>query len=149
MASLLTEDEYALLGMPAAATAKLPFGGLSAHLQAASAEACASGLFSRYGGVITSVDMACKLRIARIADYTILSHRGFGPEKGSDAVAKANYLSSIEWFENVGGGLIHPVVTTDGTLGPGNSLPDVQSNPSRGWNELARAQDSSLPEEGF
>jgi phage gp36-like protein len=137
---LVTLTEAAQLGLPDAAGKNVDTTVQQALLDAAIAEACASGLSARYGSNITAVDASVKQRIVDIWCWRLLKRRGFNSENKSDASARSAYTEAIEWFGNVGGRLLHPVVTSDES---GNVLPDVTGGQAdRGWRDGMMGRDA-------
>ena len=78
-------------------------------------------------------------RTAQIAVFLILSGRGYNPSAGADSTIRQNYEDAIAWFEGVQRQAVHPDVTP-AVAQPGDpvhDLPQVRSQPQRGWAQFS------------
>lgn len=77
--------------------------------------------------------------IAVLAVWKLLRARGLNPAAGGDVYWQTEYLAAIHWFEGIQRQSVHPDVTP-AVAQPGDpihDLPQVHSDPSRGWQQFS------------
>lgn len=129
MASLVTVAELALYGMNSTALAGFTTGEKEAAAEAATSEfECIVG--PAYSVPLTSVPVAVKLHIARMAVFHLYAVRGFSPD-GRDAVILDNYDRAIAFAKQVQKGqqVLSPTETSSTRI----ESPQVDSDDERGW----------------
>jgi phage gp36-like protein len=80
--------------------------------------------------------------VARIAIYTLLSARGYNPAAGADSKIKEDRDEALDWFNKIArqtitvAGLVWAVAMPGD---PVHDLPQVISDPQRGWKTYSRS----------
>lgn len=109
MASDITRDELAALGLRAEALAAIPTDDQDAEIEATSG-LCRAYLRARYlGARLTAAvaDPAYKGAVAKVCTRRLLSTRGFNPEQGNDEELAAMHDGMLRFLRDVSNGVAH------------------------------------------
>lgn len=103
--ALVTRQDLFRLGLPGDALAGLPNEFIDSILLAASGIAI-SYLRKRYMPPYVTVGEDVKRAVINIAQFEILSRRGFRPGSGNDEIAQIRYDQAIDWLKQAAIGLV-------------------------------------------
>lgn len=93
----------------------------------------ASYLRKRYALPLVSWGEELKQKVGELAQWFLLTRRGFKPNSGSDEVARLRYEDAISWFKDVSRGLVEiDCVDQTPTVDEAGSL--AASEPRSNWS---------------
>lgn len=115
----------------------------AAQLQACldASEIADSYLRGRYALPLSQWGSDLVRNTARVAVYLLLSARGYAPDDGADTHWTKDYEMSLTWFRDIQRQNVHPDITP-AVAQPGDpvhDLPQVISQPQRGWSTFSRS----------
>ena len=99
----------------------------------AASEKADSYLRTRYPLPLTSFGQDIVLHCAWIAVYLLMTGRGYSPLQGADDQLQIRYEDAVRWFEGVAKQNVNPDVTFTSPGPPTYQLPQIASQPPRGW----------------
>jgi uncharacterized protein DUF1320 len=120
--------------LPEVALTSVEPGFLAEQCIAATGEADAR-LPPRYTLPLAAWGDDLRARVAQIAAYLVLKHRGFNPELGNDQLIVIEKKEAEAWLSKAGAGTITPSGIVDATPAKRGGAPRVFNRPSRGWND--------------
>ena len=118
-------------GLQPFAIQNIPTLTLQAQLDAASDEAD-SFLRGRYSLPLIDWGNDVRQHVVWLALPNIMGTRGYNPE-GQDETIERRREQALEWFKGVQRRSVHPNVQDSGFTPPTGQVPQVASNPPRGW----------------
>lgn len=132
MTAYATTTDFANLGLPASATGGMSADAITAALAAASrkVDGYLSDAFTL--PLVTWSDDITEATCA-LAAWTLLSVRGFNPDRGADVAVRQRYEDAVRFLERVADGKITPVVTDSSPAAQPAAAPIVASDDQRGW----------------
>lgn len=134
-----TPDDVTNLAINSAATDGITDSVKAEACLSASADAD-SRLPPRYTLPLAAWGQDIRERVAQIAAYTMMRHRGFMPE-GVDELIVKDKDDAQRWLSKAGAGTITPSGIVDSTPNKRGGAPRVFSRPARGWDDTSTTDD--------
>ena len=147
-----TTTDLARLGVAAAALASLDTDTIEGALEDASSKVD-SFLRSRYAPpLLAPIPREIVTSTVHIANWMLLSVRGFNPANGADEVARTNYEDAIAWLRDLAKGLVSidgltdstPAAAENGAVVASASAVEARAG-ARGWTSRNTAGGETIP----
>lgn len=130
----IDEEYFASVSLPSDALTDLEEGDVENAIEAAS-RTVDSYLRKRFSLPLVSWGNDVSQAVADLAQYNLLSRRGFRPNSGNDEIVVRRRDDAVKWLENVARGLVEPdIVDSTPELDEEGSLAHSDNAVSMQWN---------------